>query len=271
MEKCLDVGDAQIAFTDEGEGDAVLLLHGSFSAGWLVPAGRRLVEDGHRVLNVHRAGYGQSKDLTRGVSVAAHAQHAVRVTEAADLRHAHVVGHSSGASVALQLAHARPDLVRSLVLLEAAFPYAPDEPKNPAMARAVEAAREGDYEHAFDLFLGGVSGPDFRKVFVRELGEDDLQEAVASSQYFFTAEGAAFAAWSFGSAEAATVTAPVLLVVGGEGERLSTPHRARSAQLASWLPHSETRVLPGVSHAMPLEDPALIAGTVEEFVARHNG
>lgn len=269
--KSLNVGDAQIAYTDEGAGDAVLLLHGSFSADWFLPVGRRLGDDGYRVLRMHRAGYGQSRDLAGGVGVAAHAEHAARVLEAAEVRHAHVVGHSTGGSVALQLAHARPDLVRSLVLLEASFPYAPDEPKNPAMPRAIEAAREGEYERAFDFFLGGVSGPGFREVFTRELGEDGLHEAVASSQYFFTAEAAAFGAWSFGAAETATVTVPTLLVVGGEGEQLNTPHRVRSAQLASWLPDSETRVLPGVSHAMPLEDPALVAGTVEEFVARHSG
>jgi pimeloyl-ACP methyl ester carboxylesterase len=268
--KTLDTSDTQIAYTDEGQGDdVVLLLHGSFSADWFAPASRRLTDEGHRVLRVHRAGYGQSKDLAGGVSVSAHAGHAAQVLEDAGVQRAHVVGHSTGASVALQLGHARPDLVRSLVLLEAAFPYAPDEPKNPAMPRAIEAAREGEYERGFDLFLGGVSGPDFRKVLVRELGEGGLREAVASSQYFFTQEGPAFGAWHFGPAQAADITAPVLLIVGGEGERLNTPHAARSAQLASWLPQSETRVLPGLSHALPLEDPALIAATIKEFVDHH--
>ncbi|MEU3187833.1 alpha/beta hydrolase [Streptomyces sp. NPDC006923] len=267
--KILDTDDARIAYTEGGHGDnVVLLLHGSFCADWFAPAGRRLTDDGYRVLRVHRAGYGQSKDLAGGVGVSAHAEHAVKVLEDAGVQRAHVVGHSTGASVALQLGHARPDLVRSLVLLEAAFPYAPDEPKNPAMPRAIEAAREGDYERGFDLFLGGVSGPDFRKVLVRELGEKGLREAVASSQYFFTQEGPAFGAWHFGPAEAADVTMPVLLVVGGEGARLNTPHAARSAQLASWLRHSETRVLPGLSHALPLEDPTLIAATIKEFIDR---
>jgi pimeloyl-ACP methyl ester carboxylesterase len=264
--KRLDAGDAVIAYADEGDGDVVLLLHGSFTADWFVPVGRRLVDEGYRVLRMHRAGYGQSKDLTEGVSVAAHADHVVRVLEDAGVQSAHVVGHSSGASVALQLAHADPDLVRSLVLLEPAFPYAPDEPSNPAMPRAIEAARAGDYEQAFELFLAGVSGSGFREVFIRELGEEGLREAVASSQYFFLAEAAALAGWKFGAREAAGITAPTLLVVGGEGERLNTPHRARSAQLSAWMPHPETQMLPGVSHSMPLEDPALVTETIRGFI-----
>nr|WSX75158.1 alpha/beta hydrolase [Streptomyces sp. NBC_00899] len=268
--KRLDVGDARIAYTDEGEGVAVLLLHGSFTADWFTPAGRRLAA-GHRVLNVRRAGYGGSEDLAGGASVAAHADHAARVLEDAGVRRAHLVGHSSGAAVALQLASTRPDMAATLVLLDAAFPYAPDEPKHPAMPHAVEAAAEGDYERAFDVFLGGVGGPGFREVFVRELGADGLREAVAGSRYFFTVEGPALRAWDFGRTQAAAVTAPVLLAVGGEGERLGTAYRARAAQLASWLPDSQTRVVPGAGHALPLEDPASVAAMVEEFAGGRRG
>ena len=257
-----------VAYLDEGSGDdVVLLLHGSFSADWFVPVGRRLAEDGYRVVLMHRPGYGQSGDLGSDVGVPVQIGEAVNVLAAAGVRQAHVVGHSSGCAVALQLALDHQELVRSLVLLEPAFPPAPDEPKNPAMPHAIAAAREGDFAGAFDRFLGGVSGAGFRDVFVRELGQSGLDRAVASSRFFFTTEAAAFGAWSCGPAEAAAVTAPVLLVVGGEGERLNTPHRARSAQLAAWLPHAEIRVLPGVSHAMPLEDPPLVAATIEQFVA----
>jgi pimeloyl-ACP methyl ester carboxylesterase len=265
----LALDDAEIAYTDEGEGDAVLLVHGSLTADWLAPVGRRLVDDGFRVLRIERAGYGQSRDLAGGVSVPAHGEHAAKVLEAAGVARAHVVGHSTGGAVALQLAHAHPELVRSLVLLEAAFPYLADEPPFPPMAQALAAGREGDYDRGFDLFLGGVGGPEYREVLFRELGEDGLRDALAGSEYFFTKEGKAFAGWAFGAPEAADLTMPVLLVVGGEGERLGTPHRARSAQLASWLPDAETRTLPGVSHLMPLEDPGLVAETVREFVDRH--
>lgn len=276
MAGTLDVGDARIVYSDEGGGrqgsggrDPVLLLHGSFTPDWLTPVGRHLVADGRRVLNVQRAGYGRSQDLAGNVSVAAHAGHAVAVLEAVGVRRADLVGHSSGAAVALQLAATRTDMARTLVLLDAAFPYAPDEPAHPAMPHALQAAADGDYPRAFDLFLGGVGGPGFREVFVRELGEDGLRQAVEGSRYFFTTEGPALRAWPFGAAQGAAVTAPVLLAVGGESERLGTAYRARAARLAAWLPDSEVRPLPGLSHAAPLEDPAAVARIVEEFTARH--
>jgi pimeloyl-ACP methyl ester carboxylesterase len=269
--KNLDLGDARIAYSDEGEGDGVLLLHGAFSGEGLAPVGRLLAQSGFRVLRVHRAGYGQSTDLTDGAGVEVQVEHAIQVLEAEGVGRVDVVAHSTGSCVALQLALARPDLVRSLVLLEPAFPASPDEPDSVAMAEAFEMAGKGEFERAFDLLCEGMSGAGFREAFRRELGEEGLREAIAGSRYFFTAEGPAFAAWSFDAEDAAAVAAPVLLVVGGEGERLRTPHGARSAQLASWLRNARTSVLPGLTHSMALEDPKAVMNEIEQFVDRQRG
>lgn len=111
-------GDARIAYTDAGSGAPVLLVHGA-AADWFTPVAELLVEHRYRVLYPHRAGYGHSTDLTGDLDVSAHAGHAAAVLAASGVTHAHVVGHSSGAAVALELARAHPDLVESLVLLEA--------------------------------------------------------------------------------------------------------------------------------------------------------
>ena len=138
MERHLDLPDAHIAFSVEGSGETVLLMHGGFSPDWFVPAAARI--GGHQVVTMQRAGYANSKDLAGGATVAAHAGHAAEVLRAVGAERAHVVGHSAGASVGLQLAYAEPELVGSLALFETAFPYAPDEPAMPGMPRAVAAA-----------------------------------------------------------------------------------------------------------------------------------
>lgn len=72
---------------------------------------------------------------------------------------AHVVGHSTGGTLALQLAAAHPGIVRSMVLLEPALPYAADEPRSDAMRRAVTAAEQGDLARAYGHFPGSVCSP----------------------------------------------------------------------------------------------------------------
>jgi 3-oxoadipate enol-lactonase len=112
--------DASIAYWDEGAGEPVLLVHASFGADWFAPLAALL--PGHRVVRTHHAGYGASHDLSGQLTVADHARHLAEVLHGAGIDRAHVVGHSSGASIALHLAGAYPDLVHSLIALEPAAP-----------------------------------------------------------------------------------------------------------------------------------------------------
>jgi pimeloyl-ACP methyl ester carboxylesterase len=263
----LDLGDSNIAFWDEGGGEPILLVHGSFSADWFAPLAGLL--PGYRVVRTHRAGYGESQDESGQPTLIEHARHLAEVLRAQGIERAHVVGHSSGASIALQLVSAYPQLVQSMVLLEPAFPYTPGEPTSIAMRLAIEAAKEDKLGEAFDHFIGSVCGPRYREVFVRALGEEGLAAAVQSSRYYFDHEIHALAGWDSDAAGIEAIEQPVLLVDGAEGEALGSPYRARNHALAERLQRAARVSLPGVSHAMPLENPSLVAQTVLNFVRQH--
>jgi pimeloyl-ACP methyl ester carboxylesterase len=75
----------------------------------------------------------------------------------------------------------------------------------------------------------------------------------------------ALAAWPFGPAEAARVTAPALLLCGAE----SRPwFRETVAILAEMLPDARTQTLPELDHLTPLTRPADLASTIGASV-RH--
>jgi pimeloyl-ACP methyl ester carboxylesterase len=263
----LELEDSNIAFWDEGSGEPVLLVHASFSADWFAPLAQLLPE--YRIIRTHRAGYGSSQDRSGQLGLTDHARHLAEVLRFQGFERAHVIGHSSGASIALQLASAYPHLVQSLVLLEAAFPYAPDEPKSDAMRLAMAAAKDDKLDEAFNHFMGSVCSPGYRDVFIQTLGTAGLEEAIRSSRYFFDHEIRALVGWDSDAAALETIDQPVLLVDGGEGEKLNSPYRARNRALAARLPHAERTTLPGVSHAMPLENAALLARIVARFIAQH--
>jgi pimeloyl-ACP methyl ester carboxylesterase len=262
----IELTDASIAYWDEGVGEAVLLVHASFGAEWFGPVAGLL--PGYRVVRTHRAGYGGSEDRSGTLSLVDHALHLAEVLRSRGIERAHVVGHSSGATIALQLASSCPELVRSLVLLEPAFPYAPGEPRNEAMRNAITAASEGDLDRAFDFFPGSVCSSGFRGVLLRELGATGLAESVRSGRYFFEREIVALAGWDSDAADLGAIAQPTLLVDGSAGAQLNSPYLRRNQALAARLPHAELCSLPGVSHAMPLENPTLVARTVLEFLGR---
>jgi pimeloyl-ACP methyl ester carboxylesterase len=262
--RLIQLPDAHIAFWDEGEGDPVLLIHASFGADWFAPVARLL--SGYRVVRTHRVGYGHSLAIRSNLSLVDHTRHLAEILRASSIRHTHVVGHSSGGSIALQLASSYPELVQSMVLLEPAFPYAPDEPKSDAMRNAIQAAKEDDLERAFSFFPGSVCSPGYRDVIARTLDEKGLQASILSGRYFFDYETTALAAWDSDAAHLDRLPQPTLLVDGEEGERLNSPYRARNAALLQRLPQATRLSLPGVSHVMPLENPSLVARTVVDFI-----
>lgn len=74
--------------------------------------------DGFRIIRIVRAGYGSGPAPVRHLTISDHAAHCAALLEHLGLDQAHVVGHSSGSAIGLQLALDRPDLVGSLILSE---------------------------------------------------------------------------------------------------------------------------------------------------------
>jgi pimeloyl-ACP methyl ester carboxylesterase len=121
-------------------------------------------------------------------------------------------------SIGLQLALDDPGLVASLILFEPAKPSGTQREvaASTYVGPALAAAAQGDIARAFDVFLRGVGGDGYREALRARLGDDGLVQAEHESAYFFAAELPALAAWTFGPAEAARVTAPALLLCGAE-------------------------------------------------------
>ena len=161
------VDGLELEYELRGSGEAVVLIHWGVSATWAEPlmdepalAGR------YRLLRYHRAGFGGSRPIEGPVSMADHAAHCRRLMRHLGIERAHVVGHSSSAVIALQLALDAPDAVQTLVSMEAARPTPPTEAQAAFVRDFVEPAvgryRAGDRAGAVDTFFRGVLGSDYR-------------------------------------------------------------------------------------------------------------
>ncbi len=101
-------------------GSPLLLLHGLGldHHSWDLVADR-LLRSGHRVIRADLRGHGRSDGPTTGYRLDDLVADVVTVLDALDVGGAHVVGHSLGGTVGLQLALQAPDRVRSSTLLGA--------------------------------------------------------------------------------------------------------------------------------------------------------
>ena len=185
------------------------------------------------------------------------------------IRRAHIVGHSSGGNIALQLALETPEHVQSLALLEPALPTGDGDQRmlstrQAAMAPVLASWRAGDKAGAVDGFMRMVSGPAYRAAFDRAL-PGAFEQGVADADTFFTQELPAIQQWRLTREDAGRITQPVLAVIGGRSPEVSPIWPARQQLMLSWLPHAEGFVLPEATHLLHLQDPRAMAEALASF------
>jgi pimeloyl-ACP methyl ester carboxylesterase len=183
---------------------------------------------------------------------------------------AHVVGHSYGGAIALQLALDAPERVASLALLEpAGIPtLSVDRLMQDVVAPSGQLYASGDKAGAVELFLQGVCGSQMREVANQALPPGAYDLAAADADTFFTTELPALGEWRFGPAEAERIPQPVLLVLGADSDAVIPVFGEMNAALAAWLPHAETAILPGATHALQMMNRIGTAELLAGFFAR---
>jgi 3-oxoadipate enol-lactonase len=181
---------------------------------------------------------------------------------------AHVVGHSYGGCVALQLARDDPAVAGSLALLEPGLMVGASGPAyREALTRGVQRYREVGGAVAVDEFLE-ARWPGYRPVLDRLL-PGAFDQAVADAGTWFEQEVPGQLDWRFGEAEARRIAQPALSVLGGESDALWSRFGETHRLLLEWLPSAEGFVLPGTTHFLQVQDPRGMAEALAAFFARH--
>jgi 3-oxoadipate enol-lactonase len=258
----------ELEYEIAGAGEPVVLIHAGVCAEFFRPLVDPLAAH-HTVLRYHRAGYAGSDRVEGALGFADQAAHCRAVMRHTGIERAHVVGHSSSASMALQLALDAPEAVRSLVLMDAARPAVPSPVQQQFVqtvaAPALERYTAGDIVTAVDTWMRGVCGPGYREALERVL-PGAVRQAVADAGTFFGQELPAVMGWTFGPKEAVQVRQPALVVTGAES--IATFHE-RGRLLLEWLPNAEAYELPGATHLLQVENPDALADALATFFARH--
>jgi pimeloyl-ACP methyl ester carboxylesterase len=256
-----------------GGGEPVVLVHAGIFADWFRPLlGEPALIGRHRVLSYHRVGYAGSSRVAGQVSIAQQAAHLRSLMRQLGIQRAHLVGHSSGGNIALQVALDAPEMVHSIVLMEPALPVALGPERmlstRAAMAPVCEASRAGDKARAVDGFMRNVSGPDYRSVLDQVL-PGAFEQGVKDADTFFGQELPALQQWALKREDAARITQPVLSVVGAKSKEVSPIWPERHEMVLTWLPKAAGFVLADATHLLHVQHPRAVAEALAAFFARH--
>lgn len=111
-----DTSFGQLHYAEQGDGPVLLLLHQT-PRSWdefreLIP----LLADEHRVIAMDMVGFGASAKMPAPQSIELYAQGAWELLDAIGVDHAAVLGHHTGAAVALELAATGSERIAAVVL-----------------------------------------------------------------------------------------------------------------------------------------------------------
>lgn len=259
-----------LAYELSGSGEPVALIHWGVASSWARPLlDEPALSDAHQLLTYDRVGYGASDRVEGALTIADHARHCALLMRTVGIERAHVVGHSSSATIALQLALDFPDAVHTVVSMEAARPVPQTELQadfiRTFIAAAVEHYRAGDTPAAVDTFFCGVFGEGYRPVLDAGL-PGCFDRAVSEADAFFGQELPALQQWAFTEDDASGITQPVLLMLG---ENSTSTFPERRELLLSLLPNAEPVDLANVRHLLHVEQPTAVAEALAAFFARH--
>ena len=265
------LGGMEVEFTSRGEGAPVLLVHGGLLTGWfdLLEQEPELTA-GYRLVSFHRPGYGLSSSPFGPVSLGSQSACCLGLMQHLGVEKAHIVGHSIGACIALQLALDAPEAVASLALLEPPVLTAvADRAGAQVIGESAQRWQRGDSAGALDLFMKGVVDPEYQKFF-EERWPAGKAELPRGGKPFFQTDQPSVQAWQFGAVEAARITQPVLLVIGEHSDRVNPIRAQVQRSLLEWLPNAEPLTLPHATHLLPLQNPTGLARALVGFYSRIN-
>lgn len=241
---------ARLRYVDEGQGPAVVLIHGYASSleTWatVMPA----LREQHRVLAMDLRGFGWSDRAPGDYSVEAQARHVLALMDQRGIERAAVVAHSYGSSVALTLALLAPERVTRIALYDA-FVY-PGQRNTffewadaPGLGEALFSAfyDQRPDERIALAFYDDANLPqalvDAVELAVRRPGTTAAALAVARGMHLERLEP-----------RLGEITAPVLLLWGRE-DRVT--RLAYGERLENELPNARLRVYPRCGHFPMLE------------------
>lgn len=242
-----------------GNNPVVLLIHGAGmdSTVWQLQT-RYLAYRDLRAVAVDLPGHGGSEGPALA-SVAAMADWTARFVAASGLASVHVVGHSMGTFIALELASRYPDIIDSITLCgtATAMPVHPDLLAAAENDVATAAALMAAWSHAKPAHIGSNPTPGLWMLGgVRALVENGAPGVLATDLRACIAYDNALAA--------AAMVGCAATVIIGLGDKMTPPNGGRA--LAAALTAARIVELADTGHMMMTENPRAVKQAILDAV-----
>lgn len=259
------VNGVNLNYIEKGDGDPVILVHGTLGDYRTWEEQVDPFSNYFRVISYSRRYHFPNPwpENPSNFSATVHVKDLVSFIHNLEIQQAHLVGHSFGAFIALLVARDNPELVRTLTLGEPPMPMLlPPSESNVPNIQIRKAFEEGETEKAVQLFINGVLGDhSFQKLplQVRSIMMDNAREleGAITEEHLFA---------PFSCEDASKMDIPTLLI---EGELSPEAFGHAIDNLEKCLPNNERVIIPDASHGLEYENPQDFNRKVLQFLKKY--
>ena len=244
-----------------GQGPDVVLLHGLFGMGSNLKGIARVLSEHYRVHSLDLRNHGQSPH-TEFMDYPAMAADVAGYIQHAGIKHCHVIGHSMGGKVAMQLALAKADMVGKLVIADISpVAYAANHDEVFAGLEAVDLGQITTRKQVEAILSQHLSEPAVTQFLLRNLYRD------GDKQFHWRMNIAAlkhnYANIKAGIDSTEVYSKPTLFIKGELSDYIQPSHREAIMAL---FPKAELKVIQNTGHWLHAEKPAAFNQQLLKFL-----
>jgi pimeloyl-ACP methyl ester carboxylesterase len=254
------VGGRRLYYEVGGEGETVVLLHGSFANADILEGPATAISSGFRAIRYDRRGHGRSGDAPEPLPLAEEAAELAAFLDWFSTEKTHVLAHDDGAEIALQFALDFPERMLSLALLAPTLEGFPWSEETRAARRDLLAAYAR--EPVRTIAEKWLPAPIFDVARTNEITFERLEDVYRTARL------------SGGSLERPPHDGPVQAQRLGEihvrtaifaGDREDKDRLRCASALVRGIPGAEGIVIPGASRFLHMEDGRHVMRRLTDF------
>jgi esterase len=267
--KTIEVNGYDMAYQETGGGIPLVLIHGAMADYRAWPTLTPVFSKAYRTIAVSlRHCYPEKwNGVGDDYSVIQHASDIAALIKSLSLGKVHLLGHSRGGAVALNVAMRYPEVIRTLILedaggVESLLPDTPERERREAGAR--DSVRTifatGDFEKAARLFMNGVNGPGTWENLPDERKQITLDN-------IGTAPGNIGGNPKISCADIQKFNFPILLVTGERSPKIYGEMTGAMRQCKPDIP--APLIVPNGTHLMHRDNPEFFNKAVLDFLNQY--
>lgn len=265
MTKRLNINGVSLAYTEAGSGpETVVMSHSYLVDHRQFEAQIDALKDQYRVLAFDHRGHGSSEKPETGYDMESLYADAVDFIEKTDAAPCHYIGLSTGGFIGLRLGLRRPELLKSLVLMDTSADAEPtlNRAKYEAMFAALLSV-------GFGPLIGATMSIMFGPTFLNDRARRDEVERwreriLANDRRALVRFGHGIFSREPMIDRLAGIKVPTLVLVG---ENDSATPIMRAERIAAGIPGARFSLVPAAGHLSTIENPGFVNSALLSFLA----